>query len=274
MYRYLTRLSLGLVASAAVIVVGFASITGSAYAEHVTGHDTTARNAAAANAQGLTAIDTDVEILQQQIQTLETVIIPALQTEVNTIELLPGPQGVQGKLGPQGDQGVQGKLGATGAQGAQGKLGLQGPQGDIGPQGARCDPRRDPLCQGPQGDIGPQGAQGKIGPQGDPGVGEPGLQGEQGKMGEPGPPGAGFDLGKIQTFSATNTTFLSCPGGWKVVGGGAICRHGHASLSDNVLYFSRPIGNAWQALCAINFVTASYGAEKPPTNIYAVCVSP
>ncbi len=40
MYRYWTRLSLGAVASAAVIVVGFASTTGSAYAEHDINHTT------------------------------------------------------------------------------------------------------------------------------------------------------------------------------------------------------------------------------------------
>ena len=34
MYRYWTRLSLGAVVSAAVVVVGFASMTGSAYADH------------------------------------------------------------------------------------------------------------------------------------------------------------------------------------------------------------------------------------------------
>ena len=34
-----------------------------------------------------------------------------------------GPQGVQGKLGPQGDQGVQGKLGPQGPQGVQGMNG-------------------------------------------------------------------------------------------------------------------------------------------------------
>ncbi len=38
MYRYLTKLSLGAVASAAVIVVGFASMTGSAYATHDPAH--------------------------------------------------------------------------------------------------------------------------------------------------------------------------------------------------------------------------------------------
>ncbi len=39
MYQHLTRLSLGAVASAAVIVVVFASMTGSAYADHVLEHE-------------------------------------------------------------------------------------------------------------------------------------------------------------------------------------------------------------------------------------------
>ena len=38
MYRYWTRLSHGAVASAAVIVVGFASMTGPAYADHNVDH--------------------------------------------------------------------------------------------------------------------------------------------------------------------------------------------------------------------------------------------
>jgi hypothetical protein len=55
-----------------------------------------------------------------------------LQNQIDTIELTPGPQGVQGKIGPQGEQG---KIGSQGEQGKMGMPGSQGPQGKIGPQG-------------------------------------------------------------------------------------------------------------------------------------------
>jgi hypothetical protein len=92
----------------------------------------------------------------------------------------PGPQGVQGEVGPQGPQGLpgeigpQGPIGLTGPQGAPGEVGPQGPPGEVGPIG-------------PIGPIGLQGPQGEVGPQGPPGL--PGEIGPQGPEGLPGPVG-------------------------------------------------------------------------------------
>lgn len=65
--------------------------------------------------------------------------VPAYQ------DILRGPQGSQGEIGPVGPQGEQGPIGSTG---------LQGPQGELGEQGT----------QGIQGDLGPQGTRGPVGP--------------------------------------------------------------------------------------------------------------
>ena len=130
-------------------------------------------------------------------------------------DVLEGPQGPQGKIGPQGDQGPQGKIGAQGDQGPQGKIGPQGDQGDQGPQG-KVGTQGDQGPQGKVGSQGEQGVQGKIGPQGiqgTPGVncweavaegetvadciGDDGPQGPQGKIGpqgDPGPTGASCSL--------------------------------------------------------------------------------
>jgi hypothetical protein len=78
--------------------------------------------------------------LQEQINQLNTLIIN-LQTQVNNIQLIPGPQGPAGPAGAKGDIGPAGPIGATGATGAtgpagpQGLQGLQGLKGDIGPAG-------------------------------------------------------------------------------------------------------------------------------------------
>lgn len=70
----------------------------------------------------------------------------------------PGPEGIQGPIGPQGPQGIQGA---------------------IGPQG-------------PQGIQGPQGRTGEIGPQGP--IGATGPTGPQGQKGDPGKDGTSFDV--------------------------------------------------------------------------------
>ncbi len=91
-----------------------------------------------------------------------------LQTQINNIELTPGPQGEQGPIGetgPIGPQGEQGPIGETGPVGPQGDQGPIGETGPVGPQGE----------QGPIGDAGPQGEQG---PQGLDGLdGLPGTDG-------------------------------------------------------------------------------------------------
>ena len=107
----------------------------------------------------------------------------------------PGPQGIQGPVGPsinlsvgevtegdvavatitgsgkdyvlnltlpkgeKGDQGVAGPQGPKGDQGEQGIQGIQGPQGEVGPIGQT----------GPQGEKGDKGETGEQGPKGDKG---------------------------------------------------------------------------------------------------------
>ena len=126
-----------------------------------------------------------------------------LQTQIDNIELPPGPQGPQGEIGPQGPigatglQGPQGETGATGPigpQGDQGETGPQGPVGVTGPQGT----------QGETGPIGPQGVQGEVGPQGPIGVtGPQGTQGETGATGAIGPQGPQGETGPQGPVGAT-----------------------------------------------------------------------
>ncbi len=85
--------------------------------------------------------------------------VTGLQSQIDTIELTPGPQGPEGPQGPQGEPGPQGE------QGIQGETGPQGPQGEAGPQG----------LQGPTGATGPQGIQGIQGIQGPPGPAGSGI---------------------------------------------------------------------------------------------------
>mgnify|MGYP004697956529 CR=1 FL=1 len=70
---------------------------------------------------------------------------------------------VKGGKGDTGPQGIQGK------EGPQGKPGPQGEKGDTGPQGT-------PGPQGEKGDTGPQGIPGPKGEKGDPGIDVTGAQ--------------------------------------------------------------------------------------------------
>ena len=104
-----------------------------------------------------------------------------LQTQIDNIELIPGPQG---DTGPQGPQGVQGLQGPQGPQGEAGPAGAQGPAGATGPQG----------IQGEQGEIGPQGPQGERGLRG--------LKGVKGDKGNDGADGSSFTiLGMYATYA-------------------------------------------------------------------------
>ena len=58
--------------------------------------------------------------------------IDNLQTQIDNIELIPGPTGSQGATGPQGPTGSQGPTGFTGPTGPQGIQGPTGPQGATG----------------------------------------------------------------------------------------------------------------------------------------------
>jgi hypothetical protein len=93
--------------------------------------------------------------------------IADLQGQIDTIELIEGPQGEQGLQGIKGDTGSQGPIGKTGPQGEQGGQGIQG---KLGPQGLQGE--RGPEGQvGFRGAEGPRGLQGEIGPEGPQGVG-------------------------------------------------------------------------------------------------------
>lgn len=65
------------------------------------------------------------QALQDQVDELETKTND-LQDQIDTIELIPGPQG---PMGPQGPIGLQGPEGLQGPKGDKGEIGPQGPQG-------------------------------------------------------------------------------------------------------------------------------------------------
>jgi hypothetical protein len=73
--------------------------------------------------------------LRHRVDALETGATD-LQTQINTIELIPSPIGPQGVAGPTGSQGPAGANGSNGAQGLKGDTGLTGAQGVQGLPGA------------------------------------------------------------------------------------------------------------------------------------------
>ena len=154
------------------------------------------------------------------------------RSDINTIELTPGPKG------DKGDPGIQGPKGATGPAGPKGDKGdpgIQGPKGATGPAGAKgaaftysdFTPEQLAALKGPKGDkgatgaagakgaTGPQGAQGPKGDKGDAFTysdftpeqlaalkgpkGDTGKQGAQGPKGATGPAGAKGDKGEPGT---------------------------------------------------------------------------
>jgi len=102
--------------------------------------------------------------LQNQLTALQA-LAADLQSQIDTIELTPGPQGDAGPAGAAGPQGPAGSPGADGADGAQGPPGADGADGAAGPQG----PPGVDGADGADGAAGPQGPQGPQGPKGDPG---------------------------------------------------------------------------------------------------------
>ncbi len=138
-----------------------------------------------------------VKTLQQQIADL--------QSQIDNIQLTPGPAGPKGDTGPQGPAGADGTNGTNGVDGAQGPKGDTGPQGIAGLDGTNgidgaAGPKGD---TGSKGDTGPQGPPGNDGqdgadslvagppgPKGDTGPrGLDGFQGPKGDTGDAGPQG-------------------------------------------------------------------------------------
>jgi len=92
--------------------------------------------------------------------------LSALQQQVDTIELTPGPVGPQGPAGSdgaQGPQGIPGNDGINGTNGIDGKDGINGTNGIDGTNGTNG-------AQGIQGAPGVNGIDGATGPQGPSGA--------------------------------------------------------------------------------------------------------
>jgi len=112
---------------------------------------------------------------------------------IDSIQLLPGPQGVAGSIGSTG---AKGDKGDTGPQGIQGVAGAQGAKGDIGLTG----PTGAQGIQGTTGATGPQGIQGAKGD-----VGATGPQGPIGLTGATGPAGTNGTNGTNALVTLTTT---------------------------------------------------------------------
>jgi hypothetical protein len=173
----------------------------------------------------------------------------------------PGRSGATGATGPAGPTGPAGATGATGAKGPQGDTGATGAQGPAGPAGP----------QGPKGDTGATGAQGPTGPAG-----------AQGPAGPTGPPG----LSGVQTVTGTATLVwpsggtgsaqvgVQCPGGKRIIGGGAGSNFANAAYVDE----SRPIDipgtyEGWTATLSTPNANTSGSQINITLTAYAICAT-
>ena len=86
-------------------------------------------------------VETGSEVVMRPNGTTVEAALTGLKSDIQTIELTPGPQGPQGPKGDKGDKGdtgatgPKGDIGATGAKGATGATGAQGPAGPGVPTG-------------------------------------------------------------------------------------------------------------------------------------------
>src|SRR5699024_1099896 len=67
--------------------------------------------------------------------------IQEVRTNVDEIELTPGPKGDKGEPGADGKDGAKGDKGEPGADGKDGADGEKGPKGDTGPAGKDAEPQ-------------------------------------------------------------------------------------------------------------------------------------
>ena len=111
--------------------------------------------------------------------------VKELKSEIQNIQLTPGPTGHAGSPGSVGPTGVQGPVGL---RGQQGQRGLEGAPGKRGPEGI-------PGERGRPGSDGERGADGKNGAPGDRGQeGPAGAPGSRGVPGQKGDDGVGLKL--------------------------------------------------------------------------------
>lgn len=150
--------------------------------------------------------------------------IAALQEQLASVQLTPGPQGERGE---QGIPGSAGQAGATGSQGSKGDPGAAGPAGAKGDAGSPgpVGAKGDTGAVGPTGPAGPQGAKGDTGATGSQGakgdagaagpagpVGPQGPVGAAGAQGATGPAGSNASATKVRTKSASLTAILALGG--------------------------------------------------------------
>lgn len=150
--------------------------------------------------------------------------------EIVTVDLLAGPQGIQGTAGLSAYEiweGLPGNDGKTiieffesfrGETGAIGLTGLTGPTGAPGVTG----PRGLTGATGPTGAIGPEGPEGPTGPAGPSGSkGDTGVAGPEGPTGPTGPMGPTGPTGPMGPTGPTGPTGPAGIGG-KITAGDAI----------------------------------------------------
>jgi hypothetical protein len=80
-----------------------------------------------------------IDTLSATVESLKAQL-EAVESEISSIELTPGPQGETGAAGPAGPQGEPGPQGEQGIQGVEGPAGAEGPEGAEGPPGGAGGP--------------------------------------------------------------------------------------------------------------------------------------
>jgi cysteine-rich repeat protein len=144
----------------------------------------------------------------KQIRKLDAKV-NALQQQVDTIELTPGPPGTPGTNGEDGAPGTPGLNGKDGAPGSDGVDGDDGAKGDTG----------TPGTDGDKGETGEQGIQGEKGDTGDAGVkGDIGEQGLKGNTGDTGATGQAGATGATGGTGAKGDTGEAGPSGAEISG--------------------------------------------------------
>jgi hypothetical protein len=147
------------------------------------------------------------------------------------------PVDFKGKKLPAGPQGP------GGAPGPQGLQGEQGPAGPQGPQGAKGTP----------GLVGPKGAKGGKGDKGD--KGEPGVSGYQ------------VVTKKSPADSQTKIVSVPCPGGKKVLGGGALAFDGGYPEEITIVGSYTTNGSGWMVIAK----EISPFAPNWEVHVYVIC---